>query len=34
VIDPRGRVHDIHVGYSPTLREDVGKQIRDLLASQ
>jgi peroxiredoxin len=33
VIDPRGRVHDIHVGYSPTLREDVGKQIRDLLAS-
>jgi peroxiredoxin len=34
VIDPRGRVHDIHVGYSPTLREDVGKQIRQLLAGK
>ncbi len=34
VIDPQGRVHDIHVGYSPTLREDVGKQIRDLLAGK
>jgi peroxiredoxin len=31
VIDQRGRVHDIHVGYTPTLREDLGKQIRDLL---
>jgi peroxiredoxin len=34
VIDQQGRVHDIHVGYTPTLREDVGKQIRDLLASK
>jgi peroxiredoxin len=34
VIDQQGRVHDIHVGYSPTLREDVGKQIRELLASK
>jgi peroxiredoxin len=34
VIDQRGRVHDIHVGYSPTLRENVGKQIRDLLTSK
>jgi peroxiredoxin len=34
VIDQQGRVHDIHVGYSPTLREEVGKQIRDLLASK
>lgn len=34
VIDQRGQVHDIHVGYSPTLREEVGKQIRDLLASK
>jgi thiol-disulfide isomerase/thioredoxin len=32
VIDQQGRVHDVHVGYSPTLRDDVGKQIRDLLA--
>jgi protein-disulfide isomerase-like protein with CxxC motif len=34
VIDQRGRVHDIHVGYTPTLREDLGKQIRDLLTSK
>jgi peroxiredoxin len=34
VIDQRGRVHDIHVGYSPTLREDVAKQIRQLLAGK
>ncbi|HEX4588489.1 MAG TPA: TlpA disulfide reductase family protein [Gemmataceae bacterium] len=34
IIDPRGNVADIHVGYSPTLREDVGKVIRDLLAKQ
>lgn len=34
VIDQQGRVLDIHVGYSPTLRDDVGKQIRDLLASK
>lgn len=31
IIDQQGKVHDIHVGYSPTLREDVAKQIRDLL---
>jgi peroxiredoxin len=34
VIDQRGRVHDIHVGYSPTLREEVGKEVRDLLAGK
>jgi peroxiredoxin len=34
IIDQRGTVADIHVGYSPTLREDVGKVIRDLLAKQ
>jgi peroxiredoxin len=34
VIDPQGRVHDVHVGYSPTLREDIGKEIRELLASK
>ena len=32
VIDQQGKVHDIHVGYSPTLREEVGKQIQALLA--
>jgi hypothetical protein len=31
VIDQQGVVHDFHVGYSPTLREDVGRQIRELL---
>jgi peroxiredoxin/Tfp pilus assembly protein PilE len=31
IIDQQGKVHDIHVGYSPTLREDVGKVIRELL---
>lgn len=31
VIDPAGNVHDVHVGYTPTLREDVGRQIRGLL---
>jgi thiol-disulfide isomerase/thioredoxin len=34
VIDQRGRVHDIHVGYTPTLREDIGKEIRQLLKSE
>jgi thiol-disulfide isomerase/thioredoxin len=34
IIDQEGKVHDIHVGYSPTLREDVGKEIRNLLASK
>jgi thiol-disulfide isomerase/thioredoxin len=32
VIDQQGVVHDLHVGYSPTLREDMGKVIRELLA--
>jgi hypothetical protein len=34
IIDPKGRVHDVHVGYSPTLRKDVGKQIQELLAGR
>jgi peroxiredoxin len=34
IIDQRGNVADIHVGYSPTLRDEVGKTIRDLLAKQ
>jgi peroxiredoxin len=34
IIDQQGKVHDIHVGYSPTLREDVGKVIRELLAKK
>jgi protein-disulfide isomerase-like protein with CxxC motif len=31
VIGPDGKVRDIHVGYSPTLREEVGKAVRELL---
>ena len=31
VIDPVGRVHDIHVGYSATLYEEVRGVIEDLL---
>ncbi len=34
IIDQQGKVHDIHVGYSPTLREEVGKQIKELLAKR
>ncbi len=32
IIDQTGKVADVHVGYSPTLREEVGKAIKDLLA--
>ena len=31
VIDREGKVHDLHAGYTPTLREDVGRQIKELL---
>ena len=31
VIDQSGTVRDLQVGYSPTLREEVGKTIRELL---
>jgi len=34
IIDAQGTVRDVHVGYSPTLREDVGKVIRELLAAK
>jgi peroxiredoxin len=34
VIDQEGKVHDMHVGYTPTLREDVGRQIKALLAKK
>jgi len=32
VIDPAGVVRDVHVGYSKTLRADVGKKIDEALA--
>ena len=31
IIGPDGKVKDVHVGYSPTLRADVGKVIEGLL---
>jgi thiol-disulfide isomerase/thioredoxin len=31
IVDGEGRVADIHVGYSPTLRQDVSKAVRALL---
>jgi peroxiredoxin len=34
VIDPKGAVHDVHVGYSATLRDEVAKVIRELLAKK
>ena len=32
IIDQRGNVHDMHVGYSPTLQREVGETVRQLLA--
>jgi thiol-disulfide isomerase/thioredoxin len=32
VIDREGKLADIHVGYSPTLRQEVGESIRQALA--
>lgn len=34
VIDQKGVLREVHVGYSPTLREDVAKVVRDLLAEK
>jgi peroxiredoxin len=34
IIDQAGKVADIHVGYSPTLREDVAKSVKGLLAKK
>jgi thiol-disulfide isomerase/thioredoxin len=34
IIDQAGKVHDIHVGYSPTLRADVAKVIKELLSKR
>jgi peroxiredoxin len=32
IVDPTGKVADVHVGYSPTLREEVAKAVKRLLA--
>jgi peroxiredoxin len=34
LIDPRGNVAEIHFGYTPTLRRDVGASIRRLLGKK
>jgi peroxiredoxin len=34
VIDQKGEVRDVHVGYSPALRDEVAKVIRGLLAKK
>ncbi|MGH7202813.1 MAG: TlpA family protein disulfide reductase, partial [Planctomycetaceae bacterium] len=34
LIDQQGRVHHVHVGYSPTLREDIGAKITALLKEE
>ncbi len=34
IVDQAGKVADIHVGYSPTLRDEVAKGIRSLLAKK
>ncbi len=34
IIDQAGKVADIHVGYSPTLRDDVAKSVKGLLAQK
>jgi thioredoxin-related protein len=31
IIDPEGTVRDLHVGYSPTLRQEVAEVIKGLL---
>ena len=34
IVDQTGKVADVHVGYSPTLREEVAKAVKRLLARQ
>jgi thiol-disulfide isomerase/thioredoxin len=34
IIDQQGKVHDLHVGYSPTLRQEVGEEVRKLLRKE
>lgn len=34
VVDPRGLVREVHVGYSPRLHDDLSRLIRDLLAEK
>jgi hypothetical protein len=34
ILDGAGVVRHIHIGYSPRLREELGKKVRELLAEQ
>jgi thiol-disulfide isomerase/thioredoxin len=34
IIDQQGKVHDLHVGYSPTLQREIGEVVRQLLAKR
>ena len=34
IVDQTGKVADVHVGYSPTLREEVAKVVNRLLTRQ
>jgi hypothetical protein len=34
IINPTGKVADVHFGYSTTLHEEVGKAVNRLLAPQ
>ena len=34
ILDPQGIVRDIHVGYSPTLRDDVVRSVERLLQAK
>jgi thiol-disulfide isomerase/thioredoxin len=34
IIDQQGKVHDFHVGYTPTLQREVGEIVRQLLAKK
>ena len=34
IIDQKGNIQDLHAGYSPDLRERIGKKIDDLLKKE
>lgn len=34
IIDPQGKVADVHIGYSPTLRDEVAKSVKAILAKK
>jgi thiol-disulfide isomerase/thioredoxin len=34
IIDQQGNVHDLHVGYTPTLQQEIGEVVRQLLAKK